>query len=178
MNKDDQFAWQRNGDEYTRESIVNEKLEDKIDTLEDALFEMLGNDVSRKTIVAFARWHQTEMMNSVMQREQLVKALPWFIAWALDDQNPSLKLWATAFALGMEITEGVSQSRKADQLHVTRAAISKRVAELRKEYGFESRNMKSAEARKAYSNDKKTNHHRYKIQIENAKNEFNNNATD
>lgn len=98
--------------------------------------------------------------------------LPSFIAWALDDKNPTFKLWAAAFASGMEITEGVSMAEKAKHLGVTRAAFSKRVKQLEKEYGFRSRNMKSLAGCKAYSRDKKTNHWRYQKTLENAKNEF------
>ena len=176
MNKDDQYAWQRHGDQVTKETTVSEDMAEQLDTLEGFLQELVGNDIDPKIVALFANWHLREIDNYLKNNKNLIEALPWFLAWALDDQNPALKLWATAFALGMQITEGVSQSQKASELKVTRAAISKRVGELRKQYGFESRNMKSADARDTYSKEKKNNHHRYQKQLKNAKNDYQNDS--
>jgi hypothetical protein len=109
-----------------------------------------------------------------LKKESLDERFSFFIAWLISDKNPILRFWAAAFAFGLEITEGISQSEKANELKVTRAAISKRVKQFESEFGCISRNMKSQSACKSYQDDKKTNHHRYQKQIESAKNEYRN----
>jgi hypothetical protein len=109
-----------------------------------------------------------------IKKESLDERFSFFLAWLISDKNPLLRFWAAAFAFGLEITEGISQSEKAAQLKVTRAAISKRVKQFESEFGSMSRNMKSKAACESYREDKKTNHHRYQKQIEQAKNEYQN----
>jgi len=93
--------------------------------------------------------------------EVLTEKFSFFLVWLISDSNPILRFWAAAFGFGLDITQGISQSQKAADLDVTRAAISKRVKQFQSEFGSISRNMKSQRACNSYQQDKKTNHHRY-----------------
>ncbi len=149
------------------EPTVTVDMAQEIDSAEDILKEMLHEKIGHLTpreiqIIVF-------ITNYFKAQEQ--KDLSWFIAWVLDDSNPILKIWSAAFAFSMEVTEGISQNKKAIELDVSRAAMSKRVKHLSAEYGVLSRNMKSLAACESYKKDKLTNHFRYQAQIRNAKEE-------
>lgn len=71
-------------------------------------------------------------------------------------KHPELTVAAFCFAAGLYVTEGKSETELAEELGVTRAALSKRIVRITTALGLPpSRGMKTIKARKVYSDAQK-----------------------
>lgn len=78
-----------------------------------------------------------------------------FASEFLADTNPTACLWAMAFAGNWSCVQGRTQTDIAQQLGITRAALSKRIKQLAHKYGQRSHYSRSHSATAAYSEREK-----------------------
>ncbi len=132
---DDQWAY----DDHGAHTPVSQHVAFPHDELDQKLNKEIEGEVQRRTKheVAQAVWEGvTRFAVEVLQRE-----------------NPRLTVQSFAFAAGLYVLEGKSETEIAKEHGITRAAVSRRVVEITKSLGLPpSRGMKSAQSRTKYRN--------------------------
>lgn len=104
-------------------------------------------------------------------QEAVWEGVARFATEVLAHENPKLTVTSFCFAAGLFITEGKSQTQLANELGVTRSALSKRIVRITEALGLPpSRGMKSIKARQSYrvahGGDRKTRESNYLLPLQ------------